>query len=290
MKNGYVVLQARNISYKMTYGKKKHDNETIREMQVKARSFVIKTFGLERLMPMNEAIELAKKKKPMDVPDFRTFVLCNSGMNRFNSGFLLVFDKICVRIINYKKQEFETLAEGRWIICKKFSLIQDADGKYSLFTQDDSTCLPEEDGVEKESPEFYTALCKLDPIKSESQCKIGRVMKVTKQLFNKNGKRYEDGHYVYIVIEERETEKEIHFRLWSSNMASDDMEGKLVLVATTMRKVKEDQSSYYALTVIQMKPYKRKSIAPADATLTKMPKCGGTSKGPGSSHEGPKMA
>lgn len=292
----HIVLSAKDVFCKMTYGKEKFNNDIISELQRQAKSFITKTFGLAKVMSLETAVDVAKKNKSTKLPDCRTYILFNSFSSWFKKGFLLIYGGDRVQIVNYKKLDFVKLQANRWVVCKNFSVSQD--GNEILVNNDETTCVPEEDD-DSTPAEFFSQLYKLDPKMSGSQCQIGRVVKMSRQHYNSKGKAFDDGCYIYLSIEVKNAKENFTYRLWSTNVPNEDLEGKLVLIATNHQTVKDDDSTYYGAAALSMRVYKRKSSS-ASETPAKTSKLDGgpttssqtptTSKAPRSDTGGPTTA
>lgn len=281
----HIILKGADIVSKITYGKKKYDQSVIEDLQLEAEGFISKKYGTQKIMCLEQAILQAVGNKVMELSNCRTYVIHNTKYNRyFENGTLLTFDGERVRMIKYEKsnEEFGNLNVNQWVICARFLISQDGN---TILLNDDSTCRPGDNSEDEELNDLFMKLYTLDPVKSKSQCTIGRVISASEQHYNPKGNKYEDGYYVHLRLEIRGSGEDITFRVWSTNvptnLLTEDLGGKLVLVATNGRKLR-DSNIVTGMAVVLLKKFKRKAQTSRKETLNKLPK-GDNDETPGTS-------
>ena len=214
LKEVFPVVKSTEIEIRMTWGKKEQlvTEEVLSAKKEEARIFAREQMGEENVLSIDEAVISAKKKKANKLVSSWGYLLYNSKFSQqFGSGVLAVYSGSKVRIINHKTTEYDELEENSFVLFKKFSV----DSKEEVFPNEESS-------IECDSntrADALLALYNLDHKKSQSNAVIGHVASVESNFFNpKTGKKYANGRYVVLTLEDKVAKNMVTYRVWSENI------------------------------------------------------------------------
>jgi hypothetical protein len=232
------VVNSELLERKLTFGKVLWNNDILKQLEARAREFILSRYQTEELIvEMAEAIKIVKKKNCNVIAKCRAFVLFHTEFrHQFNSGNVIVFDGERVRIINYSVDIFSDISPNQYAI---FTNVLVGKTPNDIKLRDDSTIESVPDAIETAVEKLFNHQWR----NNNSSCVIGHVISIDEQQLNPNtGRPFENGHYVIITIQEDISEIAAtaamdnisKYRLWHTNCFNGNLnlQGDKVICAS----------------------------------------------------------